>query len=156
MAEEHSGQDRRRFEELMMGAIDRELNRAEQEEFENLLRIHPEYETEWQEYRKLKEVTMQLQFKSAPEEVWDRYWMGIYNRIERGVAWLILSIGAAILLTYGGFKAIESLFADPHVEVIVKVGLIAVLFGFAVLIVSLIRERLFTRKTDKYAKEVLR
>lgn len=156
MIDHPSGADRRKFEQLMMAAIDGEFKRSEQEEFESLLRKYPSYQTEWEEYKKLKEATMQLQFKSAPDEVWDRYWTGIYNRIERGVAWLFISIGAAILLTYGGFKAVESLIADPNLELIMKVGIIAVIGGFAVLFVSLVRERLFTRKTDRYAKEVQR
>ncbi len=156
MADHTPEEDRRRFEQLMMGIVDGELDPAEQREFETLLVAHPEYQSEWKAYRKLKEVTMQLQFKSAPDEVWDRYWTGIYNRIERGVAWLLISLGAAVLLTYAGFKAVESLIADPNLELITKVGMIAVIGGLAILLVSLIRERLFTRKTDKYAKEVKR
>jgi hypothetical protein len=60
------------------------------------------------------------------------------------------------LLTYGGYKAIEGLIADPQLELIVKIGLIGVIGGLVILIVSVIREKLFTAKTDKYQKEVQR
>ena len=82
--------------------------------------------------------------------------MNIYNRIERGIGWIIFSVGCMILITYGLFKAVESIIADPQLETIIKVGIIAVIAGTVILLVSVLRERLFVRKTDQYAKEVER
>ncbi len=96
-----------------------------------------------------------MTLKTPPDEVWDDYWMNIYNRIERGIAWIIFSIGAIILMTYGLFKAVEEIIADPQLAVIVKIGIITVIGGLVILAVSILREKLRVRKSDPY-KEIKR
>lgn len=98
---------------------------------------------------------MQIKFTQPSGEGWDRYWLNVYNRIERGLGWILISIGAAILLFYGAFKAVESILADMQLEWFVKAGILAVLGGLAILLISVIREKFFTRKADKY-KEIQR
>lgn len=147
--------DRERFHTLLMGAIDGELTYEQKSEFDRLVTKYPELHKEWQQYQKIKEVTQTMKFKSPSAEVWDRYWVNIYNRIERGIGWIIFSIGCIILLTYGIFKAIESIIADPQLEGIVKFGILAAIAGIVILLVSVFREKLFTRKKDPY-KEVQR
>ena len=155
MTEQMMTSDQERFHILLMSAVDDELTGSEQTEFERLVKKYPEFEKEYQNYQKLKEVTQNMKFKSPPAETWDRYWINIYNRIERGIAWIIFSIGSVILITYGLFKAVESIIADPQLEGIIKVGILAVIAGLVILLVSVLREKLFTRKSDPY-KEVQR
>jgi hypothetical protein len=63
---------------------------------------------------------------------------------------------AAILLTiYGGFKLIEEMIKDPDIETILKVGLLALIAGLAILFVSVLRERIYFWKRDRY-KDVRR
>lgn len=138
-----------------MKSVDEELSPKEQAEFDSFVNKYPECQKEWQKHKKLKEVTKTMKFKSPPAEVWDNYWVNVYNRIERGFAWIIFSIGSIILLTYGGFKAVETIIADPQLEGIVKVGILFAIGGLAMLLVSIVREKLFTRKSDPY-KEVQR
>lgn len=140
---------------LMTAALDGELSADEEQEFRSLLATSPQYEREWTEYKKLKEVTMQMKFRQPPQEVWDRYWVNVYNRIERGIGWILTSIGAMIVLFYGGYKAIESILLDPSLEWFMKIGILAVLAGMVVFFVSVVREKFFTRKVDKY-KEIQR
>ncbi len=144
-----------RFYQLLMGAMDHELTQEQWHEFNQMIQANPTLQTEWEHYQKLKEVTRAMKFKSPPKEVWDNYWMRTYNKIERGIGWIIFSIGAIILITYGLFKAVESIIADPNLQGIVKIGIIAVLLGMVILLVSVIREKLFVRKSDPY-KEVQR
>lgn len=144
-----------RFQLLLMGAIDNELTPEEWAEFQQLLSQDRARADEWKRYQQLKEVTQAMKFKSPSQEIWDNYWTRVYNRIERGIGWIIFSIGAIILLTYGIFKAVESLIADPKLEGIVKVGIIAVILGLVILIVSVVREKFFIQKSDPY-KEIQR
>lgn len=100
-----------------------------------------------------------FELKKPPEEIWDKYWLGVYNRIERTLGWILLSIGSVILLTfalYEGAKALLQFLSAPSIPFILKIGLLAVLGGAVILIVSVIREKIFTAKSDKYQKEVLR
>ncbi len=95
-----------------------------------------------------------MKYKEPPDEVWERYWSKVYNRLERGLGWILTSIGAISLLFYGGFKAIESLIKDPTLAVFLKVAILVLLAGVVILLVSVVRERIFVYKKDKYAKEV--
>lgn len=144
-----------RFQKLVMAAVDNELSQEQRAEFERFISTYPECQKEWQEYHKLKEVTQTMKLKSPSSEVWDNYWQRVYNRFERGIAWIIISIGCIILMTYGGFMAVESLLADSDLAGIVKVGILLAIAGFVILFVSVIREKFFTRKSDPY-KEIQR
>ncbi|MFQ5771319.1 MAG: hypothetical protein ACE5HX_12325 [bacterium] len=143
------------FQSLLMKAVDGEITPEERAEFNRFIHKYSECQQEWQQFKQLKEVTRTMKFKSPSLEVWDNYWLHVYNRLERGVAWILFSIGCIILLTYGGFKAVEAIIADPQLEGIVKAGLILAIAGLVILLVSVVREKLFTRKSDPY-KEVQR
>ncbi len=148
--------EKEKFQQLLMAAIDGELSAEEKPQFERYVREYPECHAEWQKYLKLKEVTQTMQFTKPAPEVWDRYWVSIYNRLERGIGWIVFSIGCVILLTYGGFKMIEAVVTDSKLEAIVKIGIIALIGGLLIVLVSVIREKIFTARTDKYQKEVQR
>ncbi len=148
--------EKEKFQLLLMAAIDNELSAEEKPQFEQYIRQYPECYAEWQKYIKLKEVTQTMQFTKPAPEVWNRYWVNIYNRLERGLGWIMFSIGCVILLTYGGFKMVEAIITDSKLEAIVKIGVIALIGGLMIVLVSVIREKIFTARTDKYQKEVQR
>lgn len=148
--------ERERFQLLLMAAVDGELDAQTRPQFEHFVQHYPECRAEWLKYAKLKEVTQAMQFKNPPPEVWENYWRSVYNRLERGLGWILLSLGAVILLTYGGFKAIVALLADTEIELVMKIAILAVIAGAALLLVSVLREKLFTARTDKYQKEIER
>ncbi len=155
MSSQLTSAEKKYFQTLLMKAVDGELNLDEQTEFEEFVSKDGDCRQEWQQMKKLKEVTNSMNFKSLPTEVWDNYWVNVYNRLERGLAWILFSIGAIILLTYSGFKAVESIIADPQLAGILKAAILMVIGGSVILLVSVVREKLFTRKSDPY-KEVQR
>ncbi|MDZ7342431.1 MAG: hypothetical protein ONB27_13825 [candidate division KSB1 bacterium] len=155
MSDQTTANSAERFQLLLMGAIDNELTPEQWAEFQHLVNQDRARADEWKRFEQLKEVTQAMKFKSPSPEVWDNYWTRIYNRLERGVAWIIFSIGAVILLTYGIFKGVEAIIADPQLEGIIKIGIIAVILGLVILIVSVIREKFFIHKSDPY-KEIQR
>ena len=155
MSRQLTSAEKRHFQTLLMKAVDGELNSDEQTEFDKFVSQDADCRNEWQQMKKLKEVTKNMNFKSLPTEVWDNYWVNVYNRLERGLAWILFSIGAIILLTYGGFKAVESIIADPQLAEIIKAAILMVIGGSVILLVSVVREKLFIRKSDPY-KEIQR
>jgi hypothetical protein len=140
---------------LINNAIDGTLSPGEAQEFERLLADRPDVRHEYESLKSVKEVTMELKFKQPPGETWDRYWAGVYSRLERGIAWLLISIGAAVVLAIAGYGAVMKLLEDTATPLAVKLGVGALLLGGAILLVSVLREKLFMRKTDKY-QEVIR
>jgi hypothetical protein len=140
---------------LVNKAIDEMLSREEATELQQFFAIRPEVRLEYESMKSVKEATMELKFRQPPEETWDRYWAGVYSRLERGLAWLLISIGAALVLAIAGYGAVMKLLEDTSTPLAVKLGVGALLLGGAVLLVSVLREKLVMRKTDKY-KEVIR
>ena len=141
--------ERNRFRELMMKSLDGELVEREQIEFDTLLQ-NSEYRSELEEYLHIKEATMALKIKSPAPEVWDGYWDGVYNRMERGIAWLLVSIGAVLLLAWAAIEAASALWADSELPLFIKLAVGALCAGLLLLLYSVIRERWFMAKTDKY------
>jgi predicted anti-sigma-YlaC factor YlaD len=140
---------------LLMAYLDGEIEHERKPEVEKHLSQCENCRQEYRSFAKLKEVTDSMKFADLSDRLWASYWKGIYRRIERGAGWIFLSIGAIILLSFGGYQFFKELFADPSVSWIVKVGVSTCAFGAIVLLVSIIRERLFLLKTERY-KEVER
>lgn len=144
------------FKSLMMGYLDDELEPDLRSKVEAHLADCPDCRKELEQFRRMKEELKMVKFKEPSDAELERYWSNIYNRLERGIGWITLSLGAIILLSYGGFKLVEEVIKDPEIGLLIKVGVLALVFGTVVLFVSLLRERLALLKTDKYSKEVER
>lgn len=135
---------------LVARSLEGSLSADEQREFDRLMAARPEIRHEMESLRSVKEVTMELQFKKPPEEMWARYWSGVYARMERGVAWVLISIGGALLLAVATYRTVEALVQDTAMPLIMKLGIVALALGGAVLLVSVVREKWFLRKSDRY------
>jgi len=144
------------YKRLLMGLLDGELSADEKTSVQMHLDGCVECRGELEEFNKMKGVMKSMKYKEPPDEAWENYWSRVYNRLERGLSWIFISIGAMTLLFYGGFKAVESLVKDPAVAILLKVAILVLLAGLVILFVSVVRERIFTYKKDKYAKEVKR
>ena len=144
-----------RFIILLEKYFENELTDSESQEFKTLINSNAELKHEFEEQNRIKEVLRKMKLKNPSREVWDGYWLGIYNRVERGIAWIAISIGAIIFFGYASIEAVNSFINDTHTPPIVKVGISILVFGTLVLIFSLLREKFFTSKHDKY-KEVQR
>ncbi len=131
------------------------LDQGQKNQVEEHIRTCPECRKDFEETRKFEEVMGKMAFKKPPKETWEVYWTSVYNRMERGVGWIFISIGAMILLFLGGYLLVEAIIQDPEIPVLLKVGILAVMAGVAVLLVSFGRERLFVDKRERY-KEVLK
>ena len=144
-----------RFIILMEKYFENELSEKEKAEFDSLLLNNLECRKEFEEQKRIKEVLNKMKLKNPSKEFWDGYWTNLYNKLERGIAWVAISIGALILIAYGSIQAVNQFFADKQTPLIVQIGTVALVFGFVVLIFSVIREKYFISKQDKY-KEIQR
>ena len=138
------------YKDLMMGYLDNELSDEQKRQFEEHLSGCSECTDELEEFRKLKAITDEVTLVEPEDRIWQDYWDGIYNRIERSVGWIVFSVAAILLTIYGGFKMIEELIKDATVGMLLKAGLLALIAGLAVLFVSVLRERLYFWQRDRY------
>lgn len=144
-----------RWQKLLAGYLDDELDEAERRELDAELLRNPELRAELEQFRKLKRVTDSVRYADLPDAVWETYWSSLYRKMERGLGWLLFSASAAILACYGVIQMLSTLYSDSRISWIVKIGVTGLLFGLIVLVVSLIRERIFAYRNDRY-REVIK
>jgi hypothetical protein len=138
-----------------MSALDGELTARERRELEGLLNADSSLRDEWNRLTRVKEVTQSMSLRKPPDEVWEDYWASVYSRLERGIGWILVSIGLIVLVSYGAWRGVEELIADAGLPWFLKGAILATTVGLAVLFVSVVREKLFVRSRDPY-KDVQR
>jgi len=146
---------RERLRRQMMAALDGELSGEERAELDRALAEQSDLRQEWERLARVKEATKEMSYREPPEETWEHYWVSVYNRLERGFGWVLVSIGALVLLGYGAWHALGALLGDVALPAFIKLAIFAGLFGTLILLFSVVREKLFVRKGDRY-KEVQR
>jgi len=142
-------------QERVSGYLDGELASEERRLLERDLAQDPELAVELERMRALREVTSSMKLKGFPDQVWDSYVAGTYNRMERRIGWLFFSLGAMVLLAGGLYELAVSLLRDSVDPWWIRSAVGALVIGLAVLFVSVLRDRLFILKRDPY-KEVQR
>jgi len=143
------------YKDLMMAYLDDELDEQQRRAFEEHLASCPACTREMKEFARLKQVTDSVTLVEPEDRLWEQYWGGVYNRIERNIGWTLFSVAGILLVIYGGFKAIEDLVRDPAVGLLLKIGLLVLITGLAILFVSILRERIYFWSKDRY-KDVRR
>jgi len=144
-----------KYRDLLTAHLDGELDEVQEAEFSRHLEGCERCRKELANLQKLKEVSRSMRLIKPSDEIWDRHWTYIYNRIERSAAWVFLSIGAIILGILGVYHLCAGFFADPHVGIWAKIGAGALIVGGVTLFVSICRERIATYRVDPY-REVKR
>lgn len=134
----------------VMAYLDSELPESEMREIKRLIDDDEMYKKEYLSLKKVKEVTQEMKFVKLPEMYWDDYWEHVYNRIERGISWILISIGVIVVGSFLVWQIIESIIVNQNIHVVLKAGILILLAGMVVLIVSILREKLMVRKVDKY------
>ena len=147
-AVDRNGMDRAR--ELMMRALDGEISDTQNAELERLIATDEFLHAEWDRLLTVKSKTSELKLQRPPDELWEGYMDSVYRRVERGIGWILLSVGAVVLLSYGLWQGIKELIGDLTVPWFVKGGVLALLIGIVILIVSVIREKYFVFQDDPY------
>jgi len=142
-----------RKKELLMKAVDDVATEDELKELERYTQTDSALADEYKAFKNIKEVTDTIMFKELPDSYWKGYWENIYNRLERGVGWIFFSIGAIILLIYGGYRLFLDFFLSNEVSLILKLGVAIGGIGLIILLVSIAREVIFARSKERY-KEV--
>lgn len=139
-----------RHRELLAGYVDGELSDKERAEFEQQLATSAELRAELEEFRKLKEVTAGMKYADLPDEVWENYWSNLYRRTERGIGWILMSVGTIILICFGLYEGFSALYTNPDNPLWLKLGVTGAAVGAVILLVSFARERIFAYHRERY------
>ena len=132
--------------ELLSGYIDGELTQQERQRVELLCETNEEFRRNLEELSALRERIGRTPLGEADEQHWGERMNDSGVRVTSMIGW-ILFIGG-IVIALGVF--VLTLLFDPTVGGLAKLVIVAVYGGLALLLVSVLRQRLIERKTDKY------
>ena len=55
-----------------------------------------------------------VKLKEPSDVELQRYWSSVYNRLERGLAWILVSAGMVILLGWGAWEFVRAMVQDTE------------------------------------------
>ena len=137
---------------LMSGYLDGELDADEEARFQRYVEENPDFRRELDEMETLISAASEMKAETLPDDVWDTFLDNVYHRLERRTGWTLLILGVAALAGLGVYWFAVAPWASLEMKILaaLPVGGLFILFG------SVLRERLFMLKTDKYSRDVKR
>lgn len=139
------------YKGLLMGLMDNELTPEETEEVNSHLIRCEACRSEYDELQEASDKLKGIGFTEPQDAVLAKLWRSPHSRLTRNTGLFLVIGGWLALVIYGLYEA----FITPDEALIPKIMLAVIIAGFAVLLGSVIRERLNTYKADPY-KEVER
>jgi len=136
---------------MISGYLDGELDAGERQRLEAYAAAHPDFKRELDEMRGFVQHT-DLRPPAIPEEEWEKFLDNVYNRLERRLGWMLTIVGISALLGL----ALYFVIVLPWAPAPVKIAADILLAGLGVLFLSVLRERLHARKSDRYSRDVKR
>ncbi|MCP3998274.1 MAG: hypothetical protein GY722_24910 [bacterium] len=135
-------------EALLSGYLDGELTQGDEQRVRLHLEECLECRSVTDELRKLREATMNTEFRIPEDTQWDETPRGAVSRLLHNFGWLVAGLWLAGVAAYVVWQiATES--ESIRFEGMLSFGL---LLAFALIILSALVDRLRTRKNDPYRK----
>lgn len=135
--------------------VDGELDPPDTARVEAWLAASAEARAEVARLRDLNALTASLALREAPAEAWEVFWKAPAHRLERRVGWVLLAAGALVLGGWAAWQAVAAVWRAANTPLLLKFGILAAGAGIAMLLFSVVRERIYTRARTRY-KDVVR
>ena len=139
------------FKGMLVGLLDSELTPDETRQVNDHLTRCAACRVEYEQLRETAGKLATISFQEPTDAVLAQVWKSPFSRLARNASLFLIMGGYASLIGYALFEILTS----GKKELPAKVGLAAIVLGFLILLVQLIRERVRTYKTDPY-KEIER
>lgn len=140
---------------LLSAYLDGELDPADSVRVEAALAADPAVRRLLEDLQRVKDLAATVRLKEAPAEAWEGFRDSIYNRGERSLGWLLLITGSALVAGWGALQLVAAIWNEPDLPGPVRFGILGVVAGLALLLLSVVRERIHTRRRTRY-KDVIR
>jgi len=134
------------FKGLMVGLLDGELNADEAREINEHLGRCAACRREYEGLRETTGRLMAVSFQEPTDAALAQIWKSPYSRLARNGSLLLILGGYAVLIGYGFYEFL----ASGKEQWPTKTAVAAVVLGFLILLIQLVRERIKTYKTDPY------
>ena len=138
--------DCRQIDEMLSGYLDGELTQGDGQRVQLHLESCAKCRTAYDELAELRGTIGEMSFGKMSHEQWSKIMNDLPVKASRGAGWLLYVAGLVIVCGYGFYE-----FAvDDTVPALIKTGIGGLVIGTMLLFLSVLRERLTARKTDKY------
>lgn len=132
--------------ELLSGYLDAELYQQQRQSVRVHLERCPACRAEYEALASQRDELRALQLPEPQESEWSNTMQRIAFKSTRITGWLLWIGGAVVLALYGLYAFLR----DPDVHVLERVGVLAVILGFVLLLITVLQERLAALKSDRY------
>lgn len=137
---------------LLMGYIDGELSPQDIVRFESHLSECEECKEDLKRFKELDEIISPVEFITPEDKLMDNYWSKPYRKIERKIGIISLLFGISVLIGFGLLKFGTQLWFESNLPIFIKFSIYAIMAGAVTLVISLLREKLFLRKRQRYSE----
>lgn len=139
------------FKGLLVGLLDGELTPDETRQINEHLTRCAACRAEYEQLRETTGKLNAISFQEPTDAMLAQMWNSPFSRLTRNASLLLIIGGYVTLIGYGLFAFLTS----GTEELPAKTAVAAIVLGFLILLVQLIRERIRTYKSDPY-KEIQR
>ena len=138
--------DCQQINEMISGYLDGELSQGDRQRVELHVESCPRCRTTYEELAELRQAVGQLSFGEMSSAEWSKMMNDLTVRTSRRLGWLLHILGAVIVLVYAAYE-----FAvDDTVPALIKAGVAGLVVGLVLLFISVLRQRMLARQTDRY------
>jgi len=140
-----------KYRGLLMGLLDKELTPEEANEVNSHLTRCSKCREEYDQLRETAKKIGTLSFNEPQDEILENLWKSPYSRFSKVSGLLLIFFGWITLIVFSLYE----IFAHGEEPLVPKIAIVAMILGFLVLLIYVIRERIINYKSDPY-KEVVR
>ena len=132
--------------ELISGYVDCELTQQDRQRVELHLESCAKCRESYEQISQLRQKVGRLTYGELSNEEWSRIMNDLTVRTSRGTGWVLYVVGLLIVVSYGAY----AFAVDDDVPALVKTGIAGIVVGAILLLISVLRQRLIARKSDRY------
>lgn len=134
------------IDEMLSGYLDGELTQGDRQRVDLHLESCSKCRGAYEELADLRQAVGKMSFGEMSQDEWSKIMNDLPIRASRGAGWLLYVAGFLIVCGYGLYEFM----ADDSEDAVIKTGIGALVVGSLLLFISVLRQRLIARKTDKY------
>ena len=136
------------FEELLTGYLDGELTQQESQRVAVHIEQCEDCRKTLRQLQQLQQAVQETQYPNLEQEKLETMMNDLTSKSLQGIAWFALSAGLAMIIAF----AVYAFWIDTGMPWYHKLAMSLIWGGGIGLFVSVLRQRLIARKTDKYRR----
>lgn len=131
---------------LISGYLDGELTQQQRQRVDVHLAVCADCSNRLAELAALRKRVSGARLSQVGDDAWREQMNDMTVKVSRGVGWLLFLGGLLLIAGFGIYQFV----IDTSMELLFKLMISAVYLGLGALFVSVLRQRLVERKSDKY------